>query len=113
MTKTKKQEPTNLKGALKSKLTKKEFEFAPKAFDTFGNIAVIEIPKELEKKKKLIGETLLGLHKQIETVCSIESDHEGPFRVQKVKVIAGKKNLVATYKESAATMLIPLGKVFF
>ena len=113
MTKTKKQEPTNLKDALKSKLTKKEFEFAPKAFDTFGNIAVIEIPKELEKKKKLIGETLLGLHKQIETVCSIESDHEGPFRVQKVKVIAGKKNLVATYKESAATMLIPLGKVFF
>jgi tRNA (guanine37-N1)-methyltransferase len=105
--------PKNLKEALKSKLTKKEFEFAPKAFDSFGDIAVIEIPKELEKKKKLIGETLLKINSRFLTICSIESDHEGEFRVQKVKVIAGKKNLIATYKESAATLKVPLGEVFF
>jgi tRNA (guanine37-N1)-methyltransferase len=113
MTKIIKQKPKSLKEALKSKLNKKEFGFAPKAFDSFGNIAVIEIPKELEKKKKLIGETLLSISPRFETICSIESNHEGPFRVQKVKVIAGKKNLVAEYKESACTLLIPLGKVFF
>jgi len=106
-------QPRNLKEALKAKLTKKEFGFAPKAFDSFGDIAVIEIPKELEKKKKLIGETLLLVSPRFETVCSIESNHEGEFRVQKVKVIAGKKNLVATYKESATTLKVPLGKVFF
>ncbi|MDD3159748.1 MAG: hypothetical protein PHQ98_02155 [Candidatus ainarchaeum sp.] len=106
-------ESNNLKSALKSSLTKTEFAFAPKAFDSFGNIAVIEIPKELDKKKKLIGETLLKLNKRFETVCSIESDHEGKFRVQKVKVIAGKKNLIATYKESGVTLKVPLGEVFF
>ena len=37
----------------------------------------------------------------------------GNYRVQKVKVIAGKKNLVATYKESAVTLKVPLGEVFF
>ena len=105
--------PKNLKEALKLKLTKKEFEFAPKAFDSFGDIAVIEIPKELEKKKKLIGETLLAINPRFLTICSIESDHVGEFRVQKVKVIAGKKNLVATYKESATTLKVPLGEVFF
>jgi tRNA (guanine37-N1)-methyltransferase len=105
--------PSNLKEALRSRLTKKEFEFAPRAFDTFGNIAVIEIPKELSKKKKLIGEALLETQPRFETVCSIESEHEGKFRVQSVKVIAGKKNMIADYKESACSFLVPLGKVFF
>jgi tRNA (guanine37-N1)-methyltransferase len=105
--------PRNLKEALKERLTKKEFGFAPKAFDSFGDIVIIEIPKELEKKKKVIGEALLEISPRFETVCSIESDHEGEFRVQKVKVIAGKNNLISTYKESACVFKIPLGKVFF
>jgi len=103
----------NLKEALQKLLPENEKIFAPKAFDSFGNIAVIEIPKELSKRKKLIGETLLKIHPRFETVCSIESNHEGKFRVQKVKVIAGKKQTVATYKESGCTFLIPLGEVFF
>ncbi len=105
--------PNNLKDALKNKLSEKEFVFAPKAFDSFGNIAVIEIPKELEKKKEIIGKTLLEVQPRFETVCSIESDHKGAFRIQKVKIIAGKKNLVATYKESGVVLKVPLGKVFF
>lgn len=103
----------NLKEALQSKLSAKEKVFATGAYDSFGNIAVIEIPKELSKRKKLIGETLLELNPRFETVCSIESNHEGKYRVQKVKVIAGKKQTVALYKESACSFLVPLGKVFF
>ncbi|MCX6804243.1 MAG: hypothetical protein NTY48_06810 [Candidatus Diapherotrites archaeon] len=105
--------PQNLKEALILKLSKKEAPFAPKSFDTFGNIAVLEIPKELSKRKKLIGKILLKVHPRFETVCSIESNHKGAFRIQKVKVIAGKKQTLATYKESGCTFLIPLGKVFF
>ncbi len=108
-----KKAPLNLKDALVEKLSEKEKPFAPKSYDSFGNIAVIEIPKELSKRKKLIGETLLSLNPRFETICSIESNHEGEFRVQKVKVIAGKKQTIATYRESACTFLIPLGKVFF
>ncbi len=103
----------NLKEALAVKLSTTEKNFAPKSFDSFGNIAVIEIPKQLSKKKKLIGETLIELHPRFETVCSIESNHEGKYRVQKVKVIAGKKQTVALYKESACSFFVPLGKVFF
>ncbi len=105
--------PVTLKEALMLKLSEKEKPFATNAFDSFGNIAVIEIPKELSKRKKLIGETLIELNPRFETVCSIESNHEGKFRVQKVKVIAGKKQTVATYRESGCTLLVPLGKVFF
>jgi tRNA (guanine37-N1)-methyltransferase len=105
----------SLKESVRKKLPKNLKEFAPKAFDSFGDIAVIEIPEELNKPKykELIGKSLLGISPRFETICSIESDHEGEFRVQKVKVIAGKKNLVATYKESGCIFKIPLGKVFF
>ncbi|MFA5126025.1 MAG: hypothetical protein WC462_03410 [archaeon] len=102
-----------LKEALMKKLSPKEAVFATNAYDSFGNIAVIEIPRELNKKKKLIGQTLIELNPRFETVCSIESNHEGKYRVQRVKVIAGKKQTIATYRESACTFLIPLGKVFF
>ncbi|MEK6958550.1 MAG: hypothetical protein AABW59_00740 [archaeon] len=102
-----------LKEALKGKLPAKEIALCPNAYDSFGNIAVIEIPKELSKKKKIIGATLLKVQPRFETVCSIESNHEGKFRVQKVKVIAGKKQNVATYRESGCTFLVPLGDVFF
>lgn len=105
--------PQNLKEALKSKLTKDEFNFAPKAFDSFGDVAVIEIPKELIKKKKIIGETLISIQPRFRTICSIESNHEGEYRVQKVKVIAGKKDLIANYKESGIKLSVPLGSVFF
>lgn len=105
--------PKNLKDALIQVLPKSLADFAPKAFDSFGDIAVIEIPKELEKKKAIVGKTLLAVQPRFDTVCSIESNHEGEFRVQKVKVIAGKKNLIATYKESGVTLKIPLGEVFF
>lgn len=103
----------NLKEALIQKLPVKERDFAPKAFDSFGNIALIEIPKQLSKRKKLIGQTLIKLNPRFETVCSIESNHEGKYRVQKVKVIAGKKQKVALYKENACSFYVPLGEVFF
>jgi len=110
---SKKKYSFSLKEALLPLLNEKERAFAPSAFDTFGNIAVIEIPRELSKRKKLIGETLLKVQPRFETVCSIESNHEGKYRIQKVKVIAGKKNLIADYKENGCAFQIPLGKVFF
>ncbi len=106
-------EDNTLKALVEKKLPLKLRKFAPRAYDSFGNIALIEIPRELSKKKKLIGESLIKINPRFETICSIESNHEGKYRVQKVKVIAGKKQTIATYKESGCTFLIPLGKVFF
>ena len=41
-----------LKQALKRKLTKKELLLLPRAFDVIGNIAIINLPRELRKKEK-------------------------------------------------------------
>ena len=108
-----KKKPRNLRDALKGKLSKRELSYLVKSFDSVGNIAVIEIPPELEKKEKIIGEALLGVNPRFETVCKIAGAHKGAFRVQPVKVIAGKRNKTALYVESGCRMKVDLGKVFF
>jgi len=106
-------QPRNLKQALKTKLSKKEKEKLITSFDSLGNIAVIQIPKELEKKASVIGKALLSLNRQFETVCMVSGKHQGKYRVQPVKVIAGKRNKKALYKESGCRFLVHLGRVFF
>ena len=49
--------PRSLKDALKERLTKKELDSFISSYDTVGTVAILEIPKELEKKEKLIAET--------------------------------------------------------
>lgn len=103
----------SLKEVLKNKLTKKEQSVLIKSFDSLGNIAVIEMPKELEKKEKLIGNTIIKLNKSIKTVCKIAGPHKGKYRVQPLKIIAGEKNFIAEYKESNCKFIFDVRKVFF
>ncbi len=104
---------SNLKDSLKKILSKKELEKLISGFDSVGNICVIEIPKELEKKEKQIGNALLESNKNFETVCKITGSHSGKFRVQPVKVIAGKSNKTAIYRESNCVFKVSIDKVFF
>ena len=103
----------NLKQLLERKLTKKELSVFIKSFDSLGNIAVIEIPEELEKKEKLIGNTIIESNKNIKTVCRIAGKHKGKFRIQPVKIIAGEKNFIADYRESNSRLVFDVRKTFF
>ncbi len=109
----KEKKPRSLKEALKGKLTKKEMLHLVRAFDTLGDIAIIEIRPELKKKERIIGEALLKVNKSIKTVCKKTAPHKGVYRAEPVKIIAGKRNLTATYRESGCVFKIPLGKVYF
>ena len=103
----------DLKQALKGKLSEKELEALRKSFDSVGSIAILEIPKELERKEKTIAKELLKLHKHFRTVAKKVQGRQGKYRTSKLKVIAGEKNLVADYKESGCSFKVSLGKVYF
>jgi tRNA (guanine37-N1)-methyltransferase len=108
-----KQRPRNLKEALQGKLSKKEMAELITSYDSLGDIAVIQVPEGLQKKANAIGEALLGLNKQFKTVCMVSGKHQGRYRVQPVKVIAGKKTKTAHYRENGCIFRVELGKVFF
>ena len=102
-----------LKDLLKEKLTSNELSKLVTSYDVIGSIAIIEMPEELKKKKKEIGEVILQINKNIKTVCKRAGHHEGIFRIRPVEVIAGEKTTIAEYKESGTRMRLDVNKVYF
>ncbi len=103
----------NLKEALQSKLSEEELKHLRTGFDVVGSIAIIEIPKELVKKEKLIAQTLLELNNSIKTVAKKVGIHTGEFRTQKLKILAGEKTKEAEYKESGCVFKLDAEKCYF
>ncbi|MGV8141392.1 MAG: hypothetical protein ACP5NW_03045 [Candidatus Woesearchaeota archaeon] len=108
---------STLKGSLKDNLsdslTAEEMAFVKTAHDTIGTIAIIEIPKDLEAREKIIAETLLKVNPQIKTVLKKADIHEGVFRTQKMKYLAGIETKETLYKENNVVMKLDVEKVYF
>jgi len=106
-----------LKKILKGKLTKKELELAPSSFDIIGSkersVAVIDIPKELMKKKRSIALALIQKHKNIRSVLLKASKRKGKYRKREYKFIAGSRNTEVIHKENSCRFLLDLRKVYF
>jgi tRNA (guanine37-N1)-methyltransferase len=102
-----------LKDKLKGKLTKKQMELVPSSFDVVGDIAIIEIPLDLEKKEKIIAKALLDLHKNIKVVCKKAGLHTGIFRRQKLRIIGGERRKTTEYKENNVRMKLHVQDVYF
>jgi len=103
-----------LKQALEKKLTKKQLSLVPKSFDTIGEIVVFsEFPEELEKKEKLIAETLMKLNKKIKTVARKTKEHSGIYRTRKVKIIAGKRRKTTFYRENNVNISLNVETCYF
>ncbi len=107
------QKPRSLREALSGKLNEKEMGELISSFDVLGDVAVIEIPQQLSKKEKLIGKTLIALNPGLKSVYKIAGAHSGKYRTQKVKLIAGKAQKIAHYKEHGCVFEIDFANVFF
>ncbi len=102
-----------LKEELKDKLSEGELQKLISSYDILGSIAIIEIPPELAKKEKLIGNTILAMHKNIKTVLKKAGMHKGRFRRQQLKVVAGKRTKTAEYRENGTILKLDVEKVYF
>src|SRR3989338_9191818 len=104
----------NLRYYLKDKLKNDELELVPSSFDVVGNIIIFsEFPKELLKKEKIIGETILKNYPRIKTVLIKTKKYSGKFRTPKLKVIAGENRKETIYKENDVFIKIDVEKVYF
>ncbi len=103
----------NLKQAMSEILGESEIALMSRSFDVIGDIAVIEIPKELVKKEKLIAEKVMQMHKNIHVVAKKQGAHEGTFRLQKIKILAGEKRKETTHVENGVRLKLNVEKVYF
>ncbi|MBU1203837.1 MAG: class I SAM-dependent methyltransferase family protein [Nanoarchaeota archaeon] len=106
---------TSLRQALEKELSAKELKLVPNSFDVVGNIAIFsEFPKELKRKKrKLIGNTLLKLNKNIKTVAIKTGKYSGRYRTPKLKIIAGEKTKETTHTENGVRIKLNVEKCYF
>jgi tRNA (guanine37-N1)-methyltransferase len=99
--------------ALKTVLTKSELDLCPTSYDVVGDIAIIDVPPELEKKQKEIALTLLSLLKHIKVVVKKVGIHKGKFRLQKYNILAGERRKTTIHKESGVRLKIHIEKTYF
>lgn len=104
----------NLKYYLKNRLTEKERRLAPSSFDVVGDIQIFsEFPKELIKKEKIIGKTILENYSHIKVVLKKTKKYSGKFRLPKLKVIAGEKRKETVCKENDVLLKLDVERVYF
>jgi tRNA (guanine37-N1)-methyltransferase len=105
--------PSTLRQALKKKLSAKQLSLARTSYDMIGDIAILEIPDELKSKQKVIADTLLNLHSNINVVVKKASQHSGTFRLQKYTILAGEKRKHTIHKENNVFLELDIEKCYF
>ncbi|MCK4424760.1 class I SAM-dependent methyltransferase family protein [Candidatus Bathyarchaeota archaeon] len=85
----------------------------PRAIDFVGDIAIIEIPPELESHKVLVGEAILKLHKNVHTVLAKAGAVSGVYRLREFNVIAGKPKTDTVHKEYGCRYHVDLARAYF
>jgi tRNA (guanine37-N1)-methyltransferase len=101
-----------LKEELEGKIPKGKLAFLRTGFDIIGDVAVIEIPQELESRKLLIAKALAKVHPSVKTVCRKLSEREGTFRLRGLEILVGKRT-ETEHKECGCAYRLDLAKVYF
>ncbi len=102
----------NLKEVLKDKLTKEELKHVKRSFEIIGDIAIIEIPEELEDKKHVIAEALTEINKHIKVVIRKTGELSGEYRTGKYELLTGNRT-ETIYTESGCRFKLDPTKVYF
>ncbi|MBS3147822.1 methyltransferase domain-containing protein [Candidatus Woesearchaeota archaeon] len=98
---------------LRGKLPEKEFALLPRSFDVIGDIAIIELPRELAKRVKIIGAAIMESLHNVKVVAVEQGSHTGKYRRQKLRIIAGEKRLETVHKESGMVLGLEVQKCYF
>ena len=103
----------NYKNLLKDSLSELDLLSLPSSFDIVGSILILDIRPGLEKYEKQIAEALLQTNKAIRTILKKSGIHEGEFRTQKLKYIAGERTKETIYRENNVRLKLDVEKVYF
>lgn len=102
-----------LKDALAGTLSLEELDSLTTSFDIIGDIAIVEIPGELEPKERLIGEALLKVHRNLKGVFKKLGPMEGEYRVRRLARIAGEDRTETVYREHGCRIRLDVAKAYF
>ncbi len=106
-----------LRELLKGKIPDELLQYVPRSYELIGSragaVAIVEIPEELEPYKRLIGEAIAKINKNVKTVLRKVSGRKGVFRVRDYEVIWGSGETEVLHKEHGYVIKVDPTKVYF
>ena len=93
-------------------INREDLKLLRNAYDVVGDIAILEIDPKLKKYEKKIANEVLKL-KNVNTVVKKEGGHEGVYRLQKYKFLAGEDKRETIYKENGVVVKLDIEKTYF
>jgi tRNA (guanine37-N1)-methyltransferase len=109
----KKQQRKTLAQVLENQLPPHLLASLPRALDIVGDIAIIEIPPELNVHESLIGEAILKTHKNVRTVLAKAGAVSGTYRLRSFEVIAGEHRTNTIHKEYGCQYHVDVATAYF
>jgi tRNA (guanine37-N1)-methyltransferase len=103
----------NLKHALGTILPADKIKQINRGFEVVGDIAIIEIPSEVENLEKSIAWNLKRIHKNINVVVKKGEKVKGKYRLRKSEVLVGENRTETIHKESGVQIKININKSYF
>lgn len=98
---------------LEKKVPEETLALIPSGFQRVGKIAILNLPEELHKHKRMIGNAVLKNFSHVKTVCMRTGSISGELREPRVKIIAGEKNTVTTHRENKCVYKIDVARLMF
>ncbi len=98
---------------LRGRLPQRLLANLPRSIDFVGDLAVVEIPEELQTHKKIIGEAILRSNRNVHTVLSKAGAINGTFRTRAFDFLAGERTTKTLHKEHGCKYQVDLAKVYF
>jgi tRNA (guanine37-N1)-methyltransferase len=105
--------PRTIQEVLEDKMPPHLLACLPRAMDIVGDIAIIEIPPELEAYKKEIGDAILQVHRSVQTVLAKAGAIKGEYRLREFNLIAGQPKTETIHKEHGCLFHVDLAKAYF
>lgn len=103
----------SLKKLLEHYLEIEKIKSLPRSYDLIGHVAILEIPENLQKKKRLIAKAIMQTNKKIETVLEKKSERRGVMRLRRYRLLAGKKKTETLHREYGMIFKLDTTKVYF
>lgn len=105
--------PRNLVEALNGKLPQNLIKIIPRSYNMIGDIAILDIPKELRTHAKTISEAFKILNPRVKAVLVKVGPVKDTFRVRQYVVLNGGPSTVTHHAEHGLIFRLDPLKVFF
>ncbi|MEM4248200.1 MAG: class I SAM-dependent methyltransferase family protein [Candidatus Nanoarchaeia archaeon] len=105
--------PGDLKQLLKDFLPEKYLDLVVKSYDVIGDIAILEIPKSLERFELQIAHALKRANPYLKTVVRKAGKISDEFRIRPLKHLTGEKKTETTHREANVLLKVDLSKAYF